>query len=599
MTVNAPKTLRSMAGDKLSRRRVLGGIVTTAMASALMACSSQSPTTSSSAPTPAPAASTSAAPTSAPAAAATAPAAAKAPTTAPSTSASTAASSSVPGKTLVVAVEQDASSLKPDTWGPYLNWYAARCLYDTLVHYGVKKGPDGLTYYDDSSWEMHLASKVDISEDRQTVTWTMRDGVKFASGKPIDAPAVVKSFQWYLDRNEVGGGQAKVDGLVSRDAVSAQGNQVIMKLKFPAPWGAIANYISLLSIVDADEIMKHATSTDKFGAKWLERNATPSGAFTLDKWVPGEQMVVSARKDWYGYTGKTGIDRIIFQVVPDPSVRFSLLKRGQAQLVSVLDFKDLVTLKDDPNIVTDSWVGNDWTYIGLNWNQKEFQDKNVRKAIATAIPTADILNTVYYGFAVPSKTPFGSRVIGSDPSTWPYTYNVDQAKQYMAKSGYPSGFPVTFSIPNNDVSQVKSSQLIADALGKIGIKVNIEQQTSAQNSDALVAKKLAMSITDFVSFVPDAGYHALWNHLPDSYANYFDYKNPEQEKIGRQMLYMDPNDPKRIALLKQYQQIMADDVFAVYFATVKAAVTHHKNLSGFAYYPDTAQVLRFDNLTLK
>jgi peptide/nickel transport system substrate-binding protein len=437
---------------------------------------------------------------------------------------------------------------------------------------------------------------VEVSSDRQTITWTIRDNATFEGGKKIDAAAVVKSFQWYLDRAEVGGSQAKVDGLVSRDDITANGNQVIMKLKFPAPWGASANYISLLAIVDADEVMKHATPDDKFGARWMERNTTASGPYKLEKWVPGEQLVVTARPDWYG--PPPAVQRIVFRVIPDASVRFSLLKKGEIDMASVLDFKDLDALKSDPNIAVDSWISNNWTYVGLNYNVKEFQDVNVRKAVASAIPSEEIIKSVYYGLAVPAKTPFGQRVAGADPTTWPYSYNIEQAKAYLAKSAYPNGFTVTFSIQNNDINLEKSSQLIAESLGRIGIKVNIEKQTAAQNSDALVAKKLAMSITDFTSFVPDAGYHALWNHLPDSFANYWNYANPEQEKLGRQMLYMDPKDPTRLEVLKQYQQIMADDVFGVYFASVKSVVAHKKTVTGFAYYPDYPLGARFDNLKM-
>jgi peptide/nickel transport system substrate-binding protein len=514
------------------------------------------------------------------------------PTTAPAAAAAPAAQ----GRTLTVAVEQDASSLKPDTWGPFLNWYAARTLYDTLLHYKTAPGPDGLLYYVDGDWEMRLASAVEVSGDRQTITWTIRDNATFEGGKKIDAAAVVKSFQWYLDRAEVGGSQAKVDGLVSRDDITANGNQVIMKLKFPAPWGASANYISLLAIVDADEVMKHATPDDKFGARWMERNTTASGPYKLEKWVPGEQLVVTARPDWYG--PPPAVQRIVFRVIPDASVRFSLLKKGEIDMASVLDFKDLDALKSDPNIAVDSWISNNWTYVGLNYNVKEFQDVNVRKAVASAIPSEEIIKSVYYGLAVPAKTPFGQRVAGADPTTWPYSYNIEQAKAYLAKSAYPNGFTVTFSIQNNDINLEKSSQLIAESLGRIGIKVNIEKQTAAQNSDALVAKKLAMSITDFTSFVPDAGYHALWNHLPDSFANYWNYANPEQEKLGRQMLYMDPKDPTRLEVLKQYQQVMADDVFGVYFASVKSVVAHKKTVTGFAYYPDYPLGARFDNLKM-
>jgi ABC-type transport system substrate-binding protein len=197
------------------------------MTTLIAACGPAAPTTSTP-PTAAPKPTAAAAPTTVAAAPTTAPAvAAPKPTTAPAAAAAPAAQ----GRTLTVAVEQDASSLKPDTWGPFLNWYAARTLYDTLLHYKTAPGPDGLLYYVDGDWEMRLASAVEVSSDRQTITWTIRDNATFEGGKKIDAAAVVKSFQWYLDRAEVGGSQAKVDGLVSRDDITANGNQVIMKLK--------------------------------------------------------------------------------------------------------------------------------------------------------------------------------------------------------------------------------------------------------------------------------------------------------------------------------------------------------------------------------
>lgn len=533
---------------------------------------------------------------------------AAAPTTAPApgasaaTAAPTAAAAAAPvaakgAKTLTVAVEADASSLKPDTWGPTLNWFAARSLYDTLLHYQTKAGSDGLLYYDDNNWEMRIAEKVDVSADHKTITWTIRDGPTFTNGKKIDAQAVVKSFRWYLNRNEVGGGQAKVDGLAAPDSVAASdAKTVVMTLKEPAPWGAIANYISLLSIVDADEILSHATADDKYGARWLERNATPSGAYRMEKWTSGEQMVLVARDDFYA--GKPPIDRLVFRIVPDASVRFSLMKKGDVDMVTNLDYKDLAALKSDPNIAIEPYVGNSWGYLGLNWNEPEFQDKNVRKAIASAVPYDEIINAVYYGFAVQAKTPFGQRVTGADPSTWPYVYSLDQAKQFLAQSKFPNGFSKTFTIPNDDVNVEKETQLIAESLGKLNIKVSIQKMTSAQQSDALVAKKLSMSITDFTSFVPDAGYHALWNHLPDSYANYFAYKNPDQEKLGREMLYMDPKNPKRVEILKQYQQVMADDVFAVYLHSFKTVIPHKKTIKGFAYYPDMPLGVRFDKLSI-
>lgn len=498
--------------------------------------------------------------------------------------------------TLIVAVDQDASSLKPDTWGPVLNWLAVRSVYDTLCDFAVVEGADGLMTYDPNNLVMRLAESMEMSEDKKTVTWTIRDGMVFGSGNPISAEAIAKSFKWYLDRNEVGGGQAKVDGLADATSVTFEGNKVIMTLVDTVPWGASANYITLLAVVDADEIMSHATTEDPFGVAWLERNATPSGPYKIDSWTAGQQMVLTHRPEWWG--PKPSIERIIFTMIPDASVRFSLLKRGEVHLATGLEFKDLASLEGDPNVVVESWVSNGWDYLGLNWSLPEFQDKNVRKAIASALPIEDIIETVYYGFAVPAKTPFGQKVVGADPSTWPYAYDLTKAKEYLAASAYPTGFSTTLAVSNGDINVERTAQLIVEALSQIGINVEIQKQTPAQYSDAQVAKALPMGMSGFLSFIPDAGYQTLWNFFPDSYANFFGYSNPAQEELGRKMLYMDPNDPERTALLKQFQEMMAEDVSHVYTTSVKAVVAHTKNVTGFAYYPDYATVIRFDNLTM-
>ena len=498
--------------------------------------------------------------------------------------------------TLIVAVDQDASSLKPDTWGPVLNWLVVRSVYDTLCDFQVVKGADGSMTYDPNNLVMRLAKSCDISADKKTVTWTIRDGMTYGSGKPITADSIAKSFKWYLDRNEVGGGQAKVDGLASPTSVVADGDKVIMTLVDTVPWGASANYITLLAVVDADEIMSHATADDPKGVKWLEHNATPSGPYKIESWTAGQQMVLTYRPEWYG--PKPSIERIIFTMIPDASVRFSLLKRGEVHLATGLEFKDLASLKGDPNVAVDSWTSNSWNYLGLNWARPEFQDKNVRKAIASAIPIQDIIDTVYYGFAVQAKTPFGQKVVGADPSTWPYAYDIDKAKAFMAASAFPNGFTTTLAVSNGDINTERTAELVVEALSKIGITVNIEKQTPAQYSDAQVAKTLPMAMSGFLSFIPDAGYQTLWNFLPDSYANFFGYQNPKQAAVAKQMLYMDPNDPARLALLKQFQELMAEDVSHVYTTSVNAVVAHSKKVTGFAYYPDYDTVLRFDNLTL-
>ncbi|MFN0072812.1 MAG: ABC transporter substrate-binding protein, partial [Chloroflexota bacterium] len=520
------------------------GLASTSAASLLAACSPNAP-------------SQQAKPTQAPAQPATQAAGA-----APVTTAAPAAAASKTGasRALTVAVEADASSLRPDRFGPFMDRYANRSLYDVLLHFKTKDSPTG-PVYDPENFEFRIASAMEVSPDRKRIVYTIRDNATFDGGKKITAETVAKSFQWFWDNGGAGKGQLVSNGVTSRDDFAVDGNKVILTLKDPVPWGGYAKFVDLTSIIDVDEIMKNATDEDKFGTRWLENNVVPSGPYKIERRTKGEQIVMAARPDYYG--PQPPISRIIFQVISDPTVRYSLLKKGDVDMVSLLDFKDLDDARNDPNIAIESWDGNNWTVLGMNWKIAEFQDKNVRKAIACAVPTDEIIKSIYYGFANPMKTPWGTTIPGGDPSTWPYSYDLERARGYLAQSAYPGGFAQTLSITNADPNWDKAAQLIAESLGRIGIKITIEKQTPAQIASGMAQRNIAMGINAFTPFVHDPGYHALWTQLPQSGANWFDYKNPQAEEVARQFLFLEPKDPVRQPHLKRYQEILAEDVFAV------------------------------------
>jgi peptide/nickel transport system substrate-binding protein len=384
--------------------------------------------------------------------------------------------------------------------------------------------------------------------------------------------------------------------VASRDAFVADGNKVVVTLRDAVPWGGWAKFVDLTSIIDVDEIMAHATAEDKLGTAWLESNVIPSGPYKIERRTKGEQIVMVARPDYYG--PKPSIERIIFQVVSDPTVRYSLLKRGDVDMVSLLDFKDLDDARSDPNIAIESWDGNNWTVLGMNWKVPEFQDRNVRKAIASAVPVDEIIKSVFYGFANPMKTPWGSTVPGGDPATWPYTFDMDRARSYLAQSGFPNGFSQALSITNADPNYDKAAQIIAESLGKLGIRLTIEKQTPAQIATGYAQRNIAMGINAFTPFVHDPGYHVLWTQLPESGANWFDYNNPEAEAIARQFLFLNPKDPARQAPLTQYQRMLAEDVFTVPLFSLKMVIPHRKNVSNFAFFPDQPTAFRFERLKL-
>lgn len=499
-------------------------------------------------------------------------------------------------KTAILVGEADLETLRVDTWGSLLQYQAYRAIYEPLVHYNTRQGDDGYLYYDPASLDFRSAESVEVLDGGKTLKWRIRSGQTFENGRVINAKAWEQTFHWHFDRKGVGLAQAQVNGtLRAKEDIYAEGDDVlVMNFADPNPWQISAFYILNQSVVDVEEIMKHATTDDPYGERWCEKNTVASGPYKLEKWVSGEQLVFTARPEYWA--GKPDIDRLIFRIVPDASVRYQLLQKGEVDIASGIAFKDMAALKDNTDVITELWRTNNWHEIVMHWDKVPLGDVNVRRAIACAVPYDEIVNQAFYGLAERLKTPFGVHVEGADPSLWPYEYDLNRAKEYLSQSSVPEGFTMPYYVASTNVVEEPIALLLQDSLSQIGINLEIQKMTGVQLSEALINKNAEMAEFSFYSWVPDAGYHILWNFMPESFANFYNWKNDAAQGTARELLYMAPG-PERNELLKSFQQSFAEDVASLPLVMLPESYPHKPNLSGFAYYPDS--VIRWDKITME
>lgn len=499
-------------------------------------------------------------------------------------------------KTAIMVGEADLETLRVDTWGSLLQYQAYRALYEPLVHYNTKQGPDGLFYYDPESLDFRSAESVEVLDGGKTLKWKIRPGQTFENGRVINAKAWEQTFHWHFDRKGVGFAQSQVNGtLTAKEDIYAEGEDIlVMKFASPNPWQVSAFFILNQSVIDVEEIMKNAAEDDPYGERWLEKNTVASGPYKLEKWVSGEQLVFTARPEYWA--GKPDIDRLIFRIVPDASVRYQLIQKGEVDIASGITFKDLAALKNEPNVVTELWRTNNWHEIVLHWDKAPLGDVNVRRAIASAVPYDEIVQQTFYGLAERLKTPFGVHVDGADPSLWPYEYNLDKAREYLSQSSVPDGFTMPYYVASTNTIEEPIALLLQDSLSKIGINLELQKMTGVQLSEALINKNVEMAEFSFYSWVPDSGYHILWNFLPESFANFYNWKNDSAQGTARELLYMSPS-PERNELLKTFQQGFAEDVASIPLVMLPESYPHKPNLTGFAYYPDS--VIRWEKIVME
>ena len=121
---------------------------------------------------------------------------------------------------LRVAVDRDFETLRPDFSAGYTNNMLKRLIYTTPVLWATTPRPDGSFMYDPDTIEGRLVMAHTISEDRQTIEFTLRTDAKFANGDPIDAQALKDSYAMHISNRGPGASQLKVSGLPSADRIA-------------------------------------------------------------------------------------------------------------------------------------------------------------------------------------------------------------------------------------------------------------------------------------------------------------------------------------------------------------------------------------------
>ncbi|MEM7259680.1 MAG: ABC transporter substrate-binding protein, partial [Pseudomonadota bacterium] len=397
---------------------------------------------------------------------------------------------------LVVTTGQTINSLDLHRTGTNRPSYqvAVNC-YDRLVTFGTKTTDDGGFAYDSTVIEPELAESWTISEDGLTMTFTLKDNAVFQDGTPVTAADV----KWSFDRAVSVGGfptvQMKAGGLVKPEQFAAVDDKTFtITLERPSKLALPDLAVPVPFIINSKVALANATDDDPWAMEYLHENTIGSGAFKVIKWAPGEQLVYERHDSWVGGP-LPEVKRVIIREVPSQATRRALIERGDVNLSFNIPNKDAKELGADVEDVS-VWstpIDNCIHCVGLNTKFEPFQDPDVRKAIAWAIPYEEIFQTAAYGKGAPMWGGPATPETSAWPQKSPYSTDMDKAAEHISASGFAKGFDVPFSISLGSADWMEpTALLIQENLAKIGITSEIEKIPGANwRTAALVDKTTA------------------------------------------------------------------------------------------------------------
>jgi peptide/nickel transport system substrate-binding protein len=414
---------------------------------------------------------------------------------------------------------------------------------------------DALVQYDERMvLEPRLAESYEFSEDRLTLSFRLRPGVRWHDGAEVTSADVVFSVEQVRDpvvENRTFA--ALFRDLVSLEAVDA--HTVRARYSQARPDAIEAWRLPIIPRHRAES--GSALLTGEFA-----RHPVGCGPFRFVRYRSGEEIVLEANDDYWD--GRPAIDRLVFRIYPDQRTGFQALLAGELDIMVVTPDLWLEARESDAAERLD-----DFTYYRLNlwhvgWNQDGsnpfFTDPRVRRAMLLALDRETFIATVAHGLARPAVTSYHPDLVWTDPTIAPLPYDPDEARRLLKAAGWTDsdgdgvrdqgGRPFRFTLTIHASTQGINDQMAAwqqQSWAEIGIEAEIEKLEWNQFRERRNAHGFQAAMAG-ISFTPGPDQFELYHSTErDGGFNHVGLADPEVDRLlelGRST--WDPAERRRI-----------------------------------------------------
>lgn len=326
-----------------------------------------------------------------------------------------------------------------------------------------------------------LATAWERSADGKTITFKLREGVKWHDGKPFTSADVqftaMEIWKKYLNYGSTL--QQYLEAVDTPDAHTA-----VFRYSRPMPLDLLLRalpdlgYVSPKHVYEGTNILENAANTAPIG----------TGPFKFARYERG-QFVIAERNPDYWRKGFPYLDRIVWRFLPDKATAAAALESGEILMsnYTALALSDIDRLKNDKRF-TVSTKGNEGNAVQntveFNLRRKELSDLRVRRAIVHALDTDFFVSNMLYGFGKRGRGPIPASSDFFLAGAPDYAYDPARANALLDEAGYKKGRDgKRFSLRllaapwGEDVSSFAT--FIQQSLLEVGIGVEIVQRDAA------------------------------------------------------------------------------------------------------------------------
>jgi peptide/nickel transport system substrate-binding protein len=439
-----------------------------------------------------------------------------------------------------------------------------------------------------------------ISADLKTWKITLRPGLKWSDGQPLDARDV--DFTWKLWTNPKFTAASTVGlNLITSTDISPDNLTITFHLK-----QAFSPFLSLWTDGSEAPVPAHifqGIAPDKLLTSSLNLDPTvTSGPFTLTESKAGTDYTVSRNPNYYqAAQGLPYLDKIVFRIVTDENTILKDFQSGTADSSWFLDVTKTIAYQQLSNYkLTNNPHASNFEAIYFDFHNKILADNvDVRKAIAMAIDHQALIDTARRGEAVPLCTDHGQAYVPGYEANAPCpAFDPNAAIALLKGDGWVLGSDGVFakngqrlefqySTTAGNYWRADDELVMQSDLSAIGIKLDITNYPASTFFGTFLTSGVPgkFDIAEFEdSYTYDADDASLLacNQIPPAGFNITFYCNPALDKLfAQEEATADPT--ARQAIFNQEHQIyLTQFPFVTLYSPTDIAL--HK-LTGHNYNP--------------
>jgi peptide/nickel transport system substrate-binding protein len=487
-----------------------------------------------------------------------------------------------PASALVVAENiDDIVSIDPAEAYEFSSGEYVTQTYDRLVQYDapdVKKLAPGLA----SEWKVDDAAK--------TITFTIRDGVKFSSGNPVRAEDVVYSWKRVVVLNkapafvltQLGWTPANFDSMVKAD-----GNKVVAKYSGDMSSAFVLNVLASrpASVVDQVTVAAHDANGD-MGNAWLKANSAGTGPFILKAFRPNEIINLAANPDYFG--GAPAMKSVIIRHVAEAATQQLMLQSGDIDIAKNLTPDQIAGITTKGDFTVETYPQAAVHFLSFNQKDQALTNPAIWEAARYLVNYKGMTDSFLKGQMQIHQAFWPEGFPGSLDDT-PYTYDVAKAKKILADGGVKTPMDVTLDVINS-TPFTDMAQSLQAGFSEAGINFKIIPGTGSQVITKYRARTHEAMLLywgpDFMD--PDSNAEAFSynaDNADDKYQSTTTWRNgwavPDEMNKETKAALAEPDPAKRDQMYIDLQKKVQEKSPIVIMFQAATQVAMAKNVSGY------------------